>query len=101
MSAACKSCGASIIWALTQNGKRIPLDAEPAERPSGLFRLEGSATGSMPPIAISAAGEPVYLSHFVTCPNADQHRKPRASPADRESPSMERERLFHEAVDAE
>jgi hypothetical protein len=66
----CRSCDAEIIWAVTPKGKRIPLDAEPAERPAGLFRLEGEN-------AISVAGEPVYLSHFVTCPNAAQHRRPR------------------------
>ena len=27
--ARCRSCGASIIWAITQRGVRIPLDAEP------------------------------------------------------------------------
>jgi hypothetical protein len=70
----CRSCNAEIIWAVTDSGKRMPLDAEPAERPTGLFRLDTSCD---PPHASSAAGEPVYLSHFVTCPNAAQHRRPR------------------------
>lgn len=72
----CRSCQASIIWAITASGKRIPIDAEPAERPSGLFRLEPAAPGyEFWPRAISVSSERVYLSHFVTCPNADQHRK--------------------------
>jgi hypothetical protein len=68
VSATCRSCGAAIIWAETVNGKKMPLDADPAERPNGLFRLEGDK-------AISVSGEPVYISHFVTCPNAAQHRR--------------------------
>jgi hypothetical protein len=68
----CRSCNAAIIWAKTESGKTMPLDAEPAGRPSGVFRIEyrnGYAH------AISVAGEPVYVSHFATCPNAAQHRR--------------------------
>lgn len=72
--ARCRSCHAEIIWALTASGRKIPLDAEPAERPTGLFRLE-PIDGSTDQRAVSAAGEPVYLSHFSTCVSADQHRK--------------------------
>lgn len=70
--ARCRSCDAEIIWAVTDSGKNMPLDVGPAERPSGLFTLD---TTCEPPHATSAAGQPVYLSHFVTCPNADAHRK--------------------------
>lgn len=76
--ARCRSCNAPIIWATTENGRKIPLDEEPAERPTGLFRLE-PIEGSNDQRAVSAVGEPVYLSHFSTCPNADQHRKPAAA----------------------
>lgn len=76
---ACRSCGAEIIWAVTDpGGRRIPLDAEPAERPTGLFTLvmpDPVFTADTTPIAVSAAKTPVYISHFVTCPHADQHRK--------------------------
>ena len=27
----CRSCGAAILWAVTPNGKKMPLDAEPDE----------------------------------------------------------------------
>ena len=74
--ASCRSCGAEILWAETVNGKRIPLDAEPAERPQGVFKLI-ERPGNPTPLATSAATEPVYLSHFVTCPNADEWRRPR------------------------
>lgn len=69
----CRSCGAEIIWAVTELGKRMPLDAEPAERPTGLFRIQREEDGAVR--AFSVSGQPVYLSHFATCPHADQHRK--------------------------
>jgi hypothetical protein len=69
----CKSCGAEIIWAVTENGKRMPLDAQPINRPS-CFVLNDRED---PPVAVVAKGPSVYVSHFATCPNADQHRKPR------------------------
>lgn len=75
MSATCKSCGAEIIWALTENGKRIPLDAEPIAPTPGRFLLSNDD----PPVAtaITIAKTPLrqYVSHFATCPNADSHRK--------------------------
>lgn len=71
----CRSCDAELVWAVTVNGKRIPLDAEPAERPQGLFRLEAPPRVGEAPLAVSVAGEYVYISHFATCPNADEHRK--------------------------
>lgn len=43
----CRSCRAEVIWILTVHGKRMPVDPDTRE------------------------------SHFATCPNADEHRKPR------------------------
>ena len=37
----CASCGAPVVWALSKNGKRMPLNAEPTE--DGIFVLEPSA----------------------------------------------------------
>jgi len=71
--ARCKTCDAEIIWARTERGKLMPLDAEPAERPSGVFRLE--VREGKEPLIFSAFGDPVYISHFATCPYADQHRR--------------------------
>lgn len=41
----CRSCGAAVIWIVTEAGKRMPVDASTRE------------------------------SHFATCPNAAEHRK--------------------------
>lgn len=68
-AATCKSCGAEIIWAVTANGKRMPLDA----KHSSGFTIEGIADAreGTPLIASSR----VYISHFATCPNAAEHRR--------------------------
>jgi len=60
----CKSCQAEIEWALTTNGKKVPLDPEPIT--VAVTQDDGSVmvvTGRQ--------------AHFATCPNASKHRKPR------------------------
>lgn len=63
----CRSCGASILWVETSTGKRMPLDFDPERR----FVIEAGAE------QMRARLRNTYVSHFATCPNADQHRKPR------------------------
>lgn len=74
MSAICRSCGASIIWAITKNGKRIPLDAKPEVR---MVLEEHEDT----PVARSVEA---FTAHFASCPNAAQHRK-KTTPAEQAS----------------
>lgn len=65
--ATCRSCGAEIVWAITDKGKRIPLDARPAG-PLFLLDVEPGA----PPARARRnpfAGE-LHLSHFASCPDA-------------------------------
>jgi len=52
----CKSCGAEIVFVLTEKGHKMPVDA-------------GSWNGE----AMYHHG--VHVSHFSTCKNADKHRK--------------------------
>lgn len=75
MSARCRSCAAPLLWAATENGRRIPLDPDPymGDDPRGLFVLRGKIAIATTPDAF--AGEPVYRSHFATCPNAKEHRR--------------------------
>jgi len=61
----CRTCQAAIIWAVTVSGKRMPLDAKPEVR---FILNEDTGTTS---------ARKTYMSHFATCPNAAQHRKPR------------------------
>ena len=79
----CRSCGAQIIWARTERGKRMPLDAEPVVDVTarGLFVLR-EKTNPGGPLALAAWGldcftDRHYQSHFATCPNADNHRRER------------------------
>lgn len=71
----CRSCGAEILWALTKNGKRIPLNAEPVERMKGTFQLTYPGGEGSEPVAVTMAGTDVYVSHFATCPNASAWRR--------------------------
>lgn len=74
----CRSCGASIRWAITErSGKRIPVDAEPVAEGGNLL-----LTTDDPPIARVVSVDQLviddgvrFVSHFATCPNADAHRR--------------------------
>lgn len=57
----CSSCGAAIVWFRTKSGKRMPVDA----------------TSTLPTDAEHQLDLKRHISHFATCPNAPQHRKPR------------------------
>ena len=64
MANTCRSCVASIQWAVTTAGKKVPLNTKPlkvfvlVDRETGIYGLE---TG--------------FESHFATCPEAKTHRK--------------------------
>jgi hypothetical protein len=77
----CRSCRKPIRWALTEKGRRMPLDPDPYEGddPRGLFVLRSGDAG---PVAVAAPAdafpeEPHYRTHFATCPNATRHRRAR------------------------
>lgn len=83
MAASCKSCGAPVVWALTEGRKRIPLDAEPnpAEPDRHVpLTIEGGgleAVGWDGPMrvvrAVPKAGN--LRTHYATCPQAKAHRR--------------------------
>lgn len=64
----CSGCGAAIRWALTPNGKRMPVDATPEKR----IVLDDVRTGDDAPLARVID---TYVSHFATCPKANTFRK--------------------------
>lgn len=62
----CKSCNQEIIWAVTPKGKNTPLDAKKVKIAQvmdmgGILKIEEAHEG--------------HLSHWATCPNADEHRR--------------------------
>jgi hypothetical protein len=82
----CGSCGAEITWTVTAIGKRMPVDAEPVD--GGNVLLSGERTGPDHLPLATVVGKrvqpglfgddsPRYVSHFSTCPHADEHRRTR------------------------
>lgn len=77
----CRSCDAPIVWCRTRAGKNMPVDADPVE--DGDFCIADGDDGK--PLAVHVKSYPGkvphdverYTSHFATCPNADQFRRPR------------------------
>jgi hypothetical protein len=66
----CRSCGASVLWAVTKRGKRIPIDAIP--NPDGnLFLVDGVAH----PVLSAGKGLEKFTTHFATCPHAKRWRR--------------------------
>lgn len=75
----CKSCGASVIWAVTPAAKPMPVDAEPVK--DGNVQLEHRGDDMTPlarvlPVAkqFGKAGQ-LRKSHFATCPQAGKWRR--------------------------
>ncbi len=72
-------CSADIIWARTNAGKAMPVDAVPVDNGNVLLRPwpgrdEPEAHVVNMPERFDA---PRYTSHFVTCPAAASFRRPR------------------------
>ncbi len=57
----CRSCGEYVVWVKTAAGKNMPVDADSFTEGDELMFDAGAG----------------HISHFATCPNADEHRKPR------------------------
>ena len=55
----CTTCRARIIWLKTQAGRNMPTDADSVEPADEVFDSKK------------------HISHFATCAQANQHRKPR------------------------
>jgi hypothetical protein len=74
---ACRSCGASITWVTAaKSGKSLPLDA--VSSPTGNLVIVAGAVGKVRAADILDGPEvPRFTSHFATCPNANEWRKPR------------------------
>lgn len=76
----CKSCGAEIIWIKTFSGKSMPCDPENIPFYAGegkeLFVTAGGAVvHGTRAYAESELTHTGYISHFATCPNANEHRR--------------------------
>lgn len=79
-----------MLWAVSLAGRAIPMDLHPLReypaRELGVFvllnRVGQDAPLAMPLASMSALAfesaaqhsVPLFVSHFATCPNADEHR---------------------------
>jgi len=94
----CGSCGKQMIWTLSPRGARLPLDAEEVRSLIDsritsrvtLYRIEqvegqlharpvSSATMAVALTGDEDERDPLYLSHFATCPQASTHTRKRGS----------------------
>jgi hypothetical protein len=64
----CRGCGAEIIWAYTEAGKRIPLDNKAEKR----FVLDDNPGQYVDGVGVRLRD--TYISHFATCPKAAEFR---------------------------
>ena len=80
-SSTCRSCQRPIVWARTSTGKNMPIDPNPA--PDGNLEMESTGTENGRIVIVVRPYKPRrdaddvkrYRSHFVTCPDAAQHRR--------------------------
>jgi hypothetical protein len=74
----CRSCRAPILWAVTEKNRRIPLDPEPTADGNILLQPRGNFLLPLATVrfAVQLDNPLRFKSHFATCPNAAQHRKP-------------------------
>lgn len=70
MSATCKGCGAPITWAVTPNGKRVPVDTRPV-----VYALVTEPDGTVRAQRVKSEGREFGVSHFATCPKASDFSK--------------------------
>lgn len=78
---ACGSCDAPIVWARTQRGERMPVDAAP-DPERGNVMLTGRAPHLRAGVlsrgqaaGARAVGQELHTAHFVNCPHAGAHRR--------------------------
>lgn len=73
----CRSCHRPIRWVETEKGKLMPIDPEPSAAGTILLRPQiDRKTLAIVGVPTEAfLGEPRYVSHFATCPDADRHRR--------------------------
>lgn len=79
----CRACGAPIVWVRTQAGKAMPCDAKVrwyTAAPNGRLKfvlITGEVVAGELAEDLKNATGIGHISHFATCPNADDFRRKR------------------------
>lgn len=76
----CRSCAAEVVWATSQTGNAMPLNAKPD--PFGNVKTYGRP-GELSAVVLAgseledarAAGLDLYMPHHATCPQGPAWRK--------------------------
>ncbi len=93
----CRSCGREVVWKTTQHGKKVPLDPKAL-----VFSVVGETAVKPTP---GVLGETFMVSHFATCPDANQwsgkNREPAAAAESKTPFTMAPDRHFSEPKDIE
>lgn len=76
----CRSCRAEIRWGKTQNGKNLPVDAQPAQAGTIVLDVHGGVLYAGVLIgaqlaAVRRSTRPLYEPHWVNCPDAKTWRR--------------------------
>lgn len=80
----CRSCGAPITWAVTDNGKPIQVDSDPCNdgnvdvcREAGTLRARVLSPRQLEELRDDEYGTlaELYKAHFSSCPDAKHWRK--------------------------
>lgn len=71
----CRSCDESIVWMKTAAGKNIPVDADSIDEDTLEFVHNEQA--GRPDYRSPVFDPDEHVTHFRTCPNADEHRRRR------------------------
>lgn len=82
----CRRCNAPLLWAETEKGRPIPIDPEPhADGDIHLYPTGGKHRAVVIRESMRGffrdEGDPLYRSHFATCPYAGEFRRGRAADA--------------------
>ncbi len=75
--AICKGCGKPIVWGETPDGKKVPLDPKPLV----YMLLAGRAFGTNLQRIERLQQDEAMVSHFATCPNANDYSTSKRQPA--------------------
>ena len=71
----CESCQAVVIWARHSETRRwMPLDADVVVDGTWQVEWQSDEDGAYPALVYDASGRPGHVSHFASCPFADEHR---------------------------